>query len=166
MRHARFAARLAAAFAWLTTSAASAAEFSAYPAPVYKGPITQPAFHGAQREYATFRTRIRASVAAGPAFGGHYALAIIGCGAGCRFGYITDLKTGLVYDLPLGGEEYPAVLYRARSDSRLLQTQWELSGTNGEAPLCAFQDFVWTGAAFKSLAAPQRHACVAWDDLG
>jgi hypothetical protein len=91
-------------------------------------------------------------------------MAIIGCGAGCRVGYMTDLKTGLVYDLPLGGEEYPTLLYRARPDSRLLQSQWEAPGNDGGPPPCAFQDFLWTGKAFRPLAAPRRAPCRAWDD--
>jgi hypothetical protein len=141
-----------------------AADFSAYPAEIYQGPVIQPGFRGAQRAYANYRARIRASAADGPRFGGHYAMAVIGCGASCRFGFVTDLKTGLVYDLPLGGEEYPALLYRARPGSRLLQSQWEVSGKDGGPPSCVFQDFLWTGKTFRPLTAPRSAECLAWDD--
>ncbi len=150
------------------SSAATAAEpsFGSYPAKVYAGPTTPPAFQGAQRPYAQYRTRIRQSLSAGVGFGGHYALAVIGCGTGCRFGYITDLKTGIVHDLPLGGEDYRTLLYRARPDSRLLQTQWERYGGDGAFAGCALQDFVWNGKTFRPLGAPRTtdEECPAWDD--
>lgn len=167
MRHnARFAATFAAAAISVAASVAQTAEFSAYSAPVYKGPVTQPAFRGAQRPYATYRTRIRAAVAAGPAFGGHYALAVIGCGASCRFGYITDLQTGIVYDLPHGGEEYFGILYRARADSRLLQMQWPVLNKDYAPVGCALEDSVWTGKAFRSLGVRRTAGdCPDWDDF-
>lgn len=149
-----------------TANAATPEEFSAYPTVVYAGKPVTPTFKGAQRPYVSYRTRIRQSVAAGPRFGGHYALAVIGCGAGCRFGYITDLRTGTVHDLPLGGEDYPTLLYRARADSRLLQTQWEPPGAAGEG--CALQNFVWTGKAFRPVDKPQltTEPCPLWNDAG
>jgi len=148
--------------------AQAATSFAAYPAPVYMGKAVTPAFKGAQRPYANYRTRIRQSIAAGPGFGGHYALAVIGCGAGCRFGYITDLKTGIVHDLPLGGEDYPTLLYQARPDSRLLQTQWERPDSGGASAGCSLQDFVWTGTAFRPLGGPRTtdENCPPWDDAG
>lgn len=142
------------------------AVFSEYPAPRYAGKAMQPVFRGAQQPYGLYRTRIRQSVAAGVGFGGHYALAVIGCGAGCRFGYITDLKTGIVRDLPLGGEDYPSLLYRARPDSRLLQAQWERHDKDGAFAGCALQDFAWTGKTFERLG-PLRSTngdCPSWDD--
>lgn len=152
----------------LGSSPVAAAEpsFSDYPAKVYAGPTVAPAFRGEQRPYAAYRTRIRQSLGRGVRFGGHYAMAIIGCGAGCRFGYVTDLKTGLVYDLPLGGDDYPVVSYRARPDSRLLRAQWEVYAEDGGDPGCGRQDFVWTGKAFRALGAPQitPDACPPWDD--
>ena len=51
----------------------------------------------------------------GSNFSGHYNLARWGCGTNCINGAITDLQTGLVYDIP------PASLdYQFRSNSRLL----------------------------------------------
>lgn len=152
------AASLAAALLH-AASQAHAAEFSAYPAPIYRGPIKAPSFAGAQREYAMYRTRIRESVAEGPAFGGHYALAVIGCGAGCRFGYVTDLKSGIVHDLPLGGEDYPVIEYTARADSRLLKAQWELRTQDEGAPECAFEEFIWTGHVFTRLGKRRTGSC-------
>jgi hypothetical protein len=128
-----------------------AAAFSTYPAPAYHGPIRQPDFQGAQRPYATYRTMIRRSVQQGVRFGGHYAVAVVGCGTGCRFGYLTDVRTGLVYDLPNGGEDYVEVEYGIRADSRLLKTQWVRLSKDYDRIGCAFEDFVWTGKAFRSL---------------
>lgn len=153
-----FAASLAAALLQ-AVSQARAAEFSAYPAPIYRGPVKPPAFAGPQREYAMYRTRIRGSVAQGPAFGGHYALAVIGCGAGCRFGYVTDLRSGIVHDLPLGGEDYPVIEYTARADSRLLKARWELRSQDDGAPECAFEEFIWTGQGFTPLGKRRTGPC-------
>jgi len=159
---------LAAGISAIAASPAAAADpaFAAHPSPLYAGKAVQPAFKGAQRPYAAYRTRIRQSVAAGVGFGGHYALAVIGCGTGCRFGYITDLKTGIVHDLPVGGEDYRTLLYRARPDSRLLQTQWERHDKDGAFTGCALQDFVWNGKAFAPLG-PRRNTsdeCPNWDE--
>jgi hypothetical protein len=144
--------------------AATDADFSAYPAAVFKGPATQPSFRGRQAVYRGFRTRIRESLRAGPAFAGHYAVAVIGCGTSCRFGYITDLKTGLVYDLPYGGEEYFQILYRVRPDSRLLQTQWQPFEDEGKPNACHLEDFLWTGHGFKSLGQRTQAECPDWRD--
>lgn len=161
-----FVAFAVAVFAVATPWTCWAAEFSTYPATVYEGPVTQPAFRGAQRPYANFRTRIRASVAAGAAFGGHYAVAVIGCGTSCRHGYITDLRTGIVYDLPHGGEEYDGILYRLRPDSRLLQTQWRLRDKEYNPVGCGLEEFVWTGKAFRSLGFRRTPGdCPDWDDF-
>ena len=158
---------LAFAAIGLTTIAAAAPgqlgqhDFGAYPAPAYRGTVHAPAFRGSQRPYAAYRTMIRRSLARGVQFSGRYAVAFIGCGASCRFAYMTDLSTGLVCDMPNGGEEYPGVLYQVRSDSRLLQTQWETSTSNGP-PGCALEDFIWTGKSFRSLGVRRQSTCPDW----
>lgn len=130
----------------------AATSFAAYPATPYREPVRAPAFRGPQRAYGAYRTKIRQSVRDGARFGGHYAVAVIGCGAGCRFGYLTDLRTGLVYELPHGGEEYVEISYRVRADSRLLKTQWVRMSKDYDRIGCAMEDFLWTGKAFRSLS--------------
>jgi hypothetical protein len=51
----------------------------------------------------------------GTNFGGHFNLARWGCGTSCINGAITDLKTGLVYDIPAA-----SLGYEFRINSRLL----------------------------------------------
>jgi hypothetical protein len=126
-------------------------DFAAYPAVLYHGPAKQPGFGGSQRPYAEYRTRIRASVAEGVRFGGHYAVMVAGCGTSCRFGFMTDVRTGLVYDLPHGGEDYVEIVYRVHPDSRLLRAHWVRMSKDYDRIGCVFEDFVWTGKAFRSL---------------
>jgi hypothetical protein len=146
-------------------AAANSNDFAAYPTPIFKGKATLPGFRGSQATYRFYRTRIRESVRAGPGFAGHYAVAIIGCGTSCRSGYITDLKTGLVYEMPYGGEEYYQILYRVRPDSRLLQIQWQPYEEEGKATACHLENFVWTGRSFKSLGQRTQPACPDWQDF-
>jgi len=124
-------------------------KFSTYPAAVYKGPVKMPRFTGDQKKYADFRTRIRWSVKEGPAFAGSMAVAFFGCGTECTAGFVTDLKTGRVYDLPVHGEDYPELQIKDRPDSRLLLTQWR--GDDIDNPTCVRTFYLWTGTAFRKL---------------
>src|ERR1043165_782517 len=71
------------------TSAASPVEqleraaFAGYHVAPYAGPKRPPDFSGANRGLRAYHSILGDAVTAGPNFAGRYALAQIGCGAGC-----------------------------------------------------------------------------------
>ena len=67
----------------------------AYRVPVYKG---QPARDISDPRHG-FRTYLRRALKAGANFGGHYVLAMPGCGTACLNPIVVDVKTGKVYDV-------------------------------------------------------------------
>ena len=56
------------------------AQFSAYPAKVYRGPRHAPSFTGAAKQFRMYQTELRRGFARNPLFGGQYVLVGIGCG--------------------------------------------------------------------------------------
>lgn len=140
------------------------ADFADYSAPVYRGPIAAPNFRGSGAKYRMFRTRIRLG-AKGPNFAGHYAIVRIGCGAGCTNTFMVDLKTGRIFDFPLGGEDYYALDLFFRRGSRLLKGRWEdVDWQNGDNTVCNEQAFLWDGKIFRPLPARRRlkGQCPRW----
>ena len=75
----------------------------------------------------------------GSNFSGHFNLARWGCGTNCINGAITDLQTGLVYDIP------PASLdYQFRSNSRLLVINPpDTSGYFDDCSYCKPELWLW-----------------------
>jgi hypothetical protein len=124
--------------------------FTDYKADPYNGPVAHPDFAGKQKSYAQFRTRISDSVNGGVNFGGSLAIAEFGCGAECLMGFVTDLQTGTVYDLPAGGEDNPELSLIYKPDSNLLLAQWT-GGPDMDHPTCVHAFFQWTGGAFTPL---------------
>lgn len=121
------------------------AVFSDYPATVYRGRTKMPDFNGIDRDYASFRTRIRDGLNAGPNFAGHYALIQFGCGTGCSATMLADAITGHVYNFPLSGEEYSQLDLKFAPTSNLIVGRWISSGR------CMREALLWDGRAFKSL---------------
>ncbi len=69
----------------------------AYRVPVYRGPIAKDISdprHG-------FRTYLRRALKGCVNFGGHYVLAMPGCGTACLSPILVDVKTGRIYDLDI-----------------------------------------------------------------
>lgn len=130
--------------------AASDADFGAHAVAIYTGASTPPDFSGAQQEYSDFQTRIDDAVAGGVNFGGHFALVEIGCGSGCRLGFIADLQSGTITDIPVGGEEFPYLTMAYRPGSSLLKASWEQVDENFENKMCVREAFVWNGVQFSS----------------
>jgi hypothetical protein len=124
--------------------------FTDYKADPYNGPVTYPDFSGKQKSYAQFRTRISDAVKGGVNFGGSLAIAEFGCGAECLTGFVTDLQTGTVYDLPVGGEDTPELSLIYKPDSSLLLAQWT-GGPDMDHPTCVHAFFQWTGGTFNPL---------------
>jgi hypothetical protein len=113
----------------LITATALAAPASAEPAfsdfPVAAALQTAPAHPDYTADAATYRTRIRQAVNAGPNAAGHYAIIPIGCGGSCTVIEMVDLRDGRMLTFPVGGEEYYQLALDYRLDSRLIIADWK-----------------------------------------
>lgn len=112
------------------------------------GSARSPDFNGRDKNYRTFRTRIRNGVAEGVNFAGHYSFIEIGCGTSCRFAFIVDLRTGQVFDFPYGGEEYYQMKLLYSPDSRLIRVRWKGDWDREE---CTEQDLLLEGYDWRVL---------------
>jgi hypothetical protein len=72
--------------------------FAAYRVPVDHAPPVPTRIRSRHERF--FATRLRNAYRAGGIFAGHYAIALWGCGAGCREMAIVDYRTGVVHWLP------------------------------------------------------------------
>ncbi|MCW2392263.1 hypothetical protein [Sphingobium sp. B11D3A] len=112
--------------------------------------VVEPQLDGAQKEFRSFRTRIKAAVTEGPVFAGRVAIAQFGCGTSCKSGLAIDLSTGNIVSLPLGGEEHPDSEWEFQKNSRLMKVAWVDAWAE---PKCHGQGyFEWNGSDFKQLA--------------
>jgi hypothetical protein len=115
--------------------------------PRYSGEIYLPDFNDRDREFASYRTRIRYAVRNGANFAGRYSVMTIGCGTDCSFGYIIDVSTGKVRELPRGGEEFMDLRYDYRIDSALIVARWRSLDTGR----CYDETFVWQKERFDQI---------------
>jgi Protein of unknown function (DUF2939) len=137
----------------------SGAQFGAYGVEIYRGPLSYPDFAGAQRQFRAYRTMIRQGVDQGVQFGGHYAVVLFGCGTDCGTGYIEDVTTGKVFDLPVGGDANPDMNLDYKPNSFLLKAYWrsdlayvgDQRANSDPDPTCDFEDFLWDGSQFRGL---------------
>ncbi len=111
----------------------------------YQGSIHLPDFTGRDRNYASYRTRIREGMATGADFAGHYAVIEVGCGADCRFAFIGDVSTGKVYDFPYGGEEYSRMQLIYSVKDVTLKVVWKAKGQ------CYRELLNWNDDSFRSI---------------
>jgi hypothetical protein len=88
-------------------------------------------------------------VRGGQAFAGRLAISQFGCGTDCSTGYVIDLGTGQVFDLPVGGEDEPDLNLQYVKDSALMRANWIGPAETGGG--CVYEDFLWAGRAFSSL---------------
>ncbi|WP_318874286.1 hypothetical protein RWA02_02660 [Sinorhizobium meliloti] len=88
------------------------------------GKTILPDFKGRDREFNTFRTRIRNGMSEGPNFAGHFSVIQIGCGTGCSGVIVGDNKTGRPSRFPRGGEANMYLDLAYQLNSRLLAAQW------------------------------------------
>ena len=112
---------------------------------VYRGPTRLPDFKGRDREFSSYRTRIRTELRAGPNFAGHYSVVQWGCGTGCLVAVVADNKTGQVFKFPRSGEMDLDLEFKL--GSRLLIAQWE----NVDQDECNLEYFEWAGGEPKLL---------------
>jgi hypothetical protein len=92
---------------------------------------------GPSDPYWIFRSRIREAWSAEPNFGGAGAVVRWGCGTSCSSGVLIDGETGQVYDLPLGGEDFPETSVEHERGSLLLRATWR------DGDECVFEAFHW-----------------------
>ena len=90
----------------------------------FTGKTVLPDFKRRDRDFNSFRTRIREGMRQGPTFAGHYTLIQIGCGAGCSFAIVADNQTGRPASFPRGGEDNMYLDLDYSPDSRLVAAQW------------------------------------------
>ena len=128
-------------------TAATLTNFAAYPAAVSKGPKVLPAFKDDQKRYAEFKSRILEAARKGVSFAGRYAVAEVGCGTGCRTGYIIDLTTGLVTDAPVDGLKIGSLGMAYRPNSTLFVAHWP----SDDWKSCVWQTFEMKGGAFSKI---------------
>ncbi len=128
-------------------AAAPLTNFEAYPVEVFTGPAVMPAYTGDQRPFAEYRTRIGEAVKHGANFAGHYAVAEVGCGTGCRYGYLTDLKTGRILEAPVGGARTGSVEMAYRPNSSLFVARWP----SDDWKSCIWQTFEMKAGAFSKV---------------
>jgi hypothetical protein len=150
----------------LSASDPDAAALARYPASArFAGHVRTPQFAGRDRKFATFRTRIREGIKAGPNFAGHFVLVGWGCGTDCVDYVVADVATGKVFHAPLSGEEEADLRYDVRINSRLMIARWvtymgERAPGGARMEQCLKQSFVWRGEVAVPLAKPAIAATV------
>jgi len=110
---------------------------------IYKGKTRLPDFAGRDRDYKTYRTRIREGLKEGPNFAGQFSVIQFGCGTGCSFAFVASNKSGQVFSFPRGGEENMYMQIEKKLDSRLLIVQWG----NYDSNSCTIEYFEWNGTS-------------------
>ena len=113
---------------------------------VYTGRIVLPQFKGRDKHWRKYRTRITESMKEdGVEYAGEINVVQIGCGTGCSFITLANVKTGQLYDFPRSGEEIRSIQIHVEPTSKLLAVQWE--GDDG----CHLEHYLWTGKGVKRL---------------
>jgi hypothetical protein len=105
-------------------AAAQMIDFDRYKVPLYTGPRAQPVFAGQGAKFARMQTRIREAFVANAIAAGHYVVAQIGCGSGCTFNIVGDVRTGQLMEFPLGGETYQGLSILTDPKSKLFTARW------------------------------------------
>ncbi len=126
---------------------------------VYNGKTQLPDFKGRDKNFSTYRTRIRNGLKNGPNFAGHFSVIQIGCGMLCSFAFIADNQTGQVFNFPRGGENNMEMQLLFRPDSRLLLAQW----ADYDADSCVLEYFKWdekNAALIDKLRVGNRETCI------
>ncbi|MFO1150132.1 MAG: hypothetical protein U1E62_17280 [Alsobacter sp.] len=142
--------RLLAALAILASASAHAQDripvpghvFERYKAgPVYSDTPARPTL-GKDRTFHEFRTAIRDGTTKGVNFAGHYRLIQVGCGSGCLFVFMVDVRTGMMKP-SLAHEPVGNTDFRYRKNSRLVLF------VRYEDQHCFSGKILWTGSHWR-----------------
>ena len=68
-------------------------------------------------------------MAAGPTFAGEFAVIQIGCGTSCSNAFLGNVRTGELFQLPIGGENNMNLALKYELSSRLMTAQWSDADT-------------------------------------
>ena len=135
--------------------------FEDFPAKLYRGSIAKPDFvHG--RRFRIYRTMIRSGTKNGANFAGHYATITIGCGQGCSLFYLVDVRSGKIFDVPMGGERLYATQLVIRPNSRLIKA-WSTDLDKNDDHICRSEERVFDGRSFRRLWHSDTPGECAWD---
>ncbi len=126
---------------------------AAYPAPVEKV-AARPTLQKNTGFSRRFTTRLSGALRSQPVdFAGHYVITTFGCGSGCLYGGIVDVKTGQAHELPwalyIAGQlgDWESAL-KHEAGSRLLAVRGAINETDEPAQERYFE---WTGTALKPI---------------
>lgn len=117
-------------------------------ASIYKGLTHYPQFDGRDKNFKSYRTRIREALRKGPTFAGEFSVVHFGCGTGCSRAVIASNKTGEVFSFPRGGDENTSMQLSFTVASRLMYSQWYGEKTG----VCNLEQLEWIGGVFKIVA--------------
>ena len=117
------------------------------PSGQYLGKTKMPDFKGRDRNFNSFRTRIRNGLKGGPNFSNHFSLIQFGCGTGCSTVIVSDNNTGKPIGFPRGGEEHMYLSLKFHKNSRLIAAQW----AHYEQQSCYVELFDFRGSSWKLL---------------
>lgn len=123
-----------------------------YEVPVYTGRRALPDFTGSGARYRNFRTRITMGFRANAIAMGHYTVVTAGCGTSCKWSWVGDVRSGKIFEFPLGGESYPGLEIITAPNSRIVMVRW----SNVEFSNCTTRLYSFNGARFRQVA-PDRH---------
>jgi hypothetical protein len=132
----------------IASHAAEAQDYNRYPVPEYHGRIVAPKFTGSGKQFSNLRTVIRQGFRRGPDYAGHFALIPVGCGAGCVIYVVGDLRSGELFNFPIGGEGYISLSLTYVPSSRLVLAKWDDSF---EGQRCTIRPYLLSGKTFRQL---------------
>ncbi|MBK3400049.1 hypothetical protein [Methylobacterium ajmalii] len=92
---------------------------------IYQGKVTYPDYKRSAKRFNFVRTGINNGISAGPNFAGKYAIVVLGCGASCAIGYLSDVSNGHVSELPFSGEDFPNPVFFYNVRSTALVVYWQ-----------------------------------------
>ena len=140
-------------------------KFSTYPASVEKAKAKSIDFRRSPGAN-TFRTRLKAALAEGTDFAGHYKVAGWGCGTGCISGGIIDVRSGRVYfpeelyafSVGSFSGDYESEPLKYRKNSRLLVLSGIPGSADDNAPQKPWGDYYyeWKNNRFRQVKYVKR----------
>jgi hypothetical protein len=129
---------------------AQVVEFKTYPVPLYTGPRAAPDFSGSAARFKMFQTAIAEGFLANPIAAGHYTIITVGCGTGCTFNWLGDLRSGRIFEFPIGGEHYQGLRISTSTKDRQITASWSSDASWSD---CNTRTYIFDGARFRQIGA-------------